>query len=193
MPEPQDQLTDHNYDGIQEYDNPTPSWWTWIFVGTIVFSFFYSVVFILGDDRFGIHAQYQNEQTRVLMAMFSELGELEQDEPTLRRFITNPDDQKWLSAGAAIYRTNCLSCHGGSGEGISGTNLTDDYYLHIRTAGDIYNVINHGAANGAMPAWSSKLLPNEVVLVSAYVASLRGQNLPGRGPEGNVIPPFFAE
>ena len=28
-------LTDHAYDGIQEYDNPLPGWWTYTFVATI--------------------------------------------------------------------------------------------------------------------------------------------------------------
>jgi cytochrome c oxidase cbb3-type subunit III len=39
-------------------------------------------------------------------------------------------------------------------------------------------VIADGAGNGAMPAWRNRLHPNELLLVSAYVASLRGQNLP---------------
>ncbi len=36
-----------------------------------------------------------------------------------------------------------------------------------------------GAANGSMPGWEP-LHPNEWFSVSAYVASLRGQNLPVR-------------
>ena len=35
---------DHLYDGIQEYDNPLPGWWTWIFVGSIFFSLRYLAV-----------------------------------------------------------------------------------------------------------------------------------------------------
>jgi cytochrome c oxidase cbb3-type subunit 3 len=31
-------LTDHSYDGIQEYDNPMPGWWVWLFVATVVYS-----------------------------------------------------------------------------------------------------------------------------------------------------------
>ena len=33
------QLTDHAYDGIQEFDNPLPGWWKWMFVGSIVLLF----------------------------------------------------------------------------------------------------------------------------------------------------------
>ena len=55
-------------------------------------------------------------------------------------------------------------------------------------------MINKGAGNGAMPAWSNRILPNEVVLVSAYVASLRGSTPAGaaNGPYGNQIAPWPA-
>ena len=44
-----------------------------------------------------------------------------------------------------------------------------------------------------MPAWQNRLHPNEIVMVSAYVASLRGQNKDGpRGEEGSVIDPWPA-
>ncbi len=34
----EDRLLDHSYDGIQEYDNPLPRWWLWIFYATILWS-----------------------------------------------------------------------------------------------------------------------------------------------------------
>ena len=41
----QDHLLDHAYDGIQEYDNPLPGWWKWLFIASIIFTppyfFFY--------------------------------------------------------------------------------------------------------------------------------------------------------
>lgn len=36
-----DELLDHDYDGIKEYDNDLPSWWVWLFYLGIVFAAFY--------------------------------------------------------------------------------------------------------------------------------------------------------
>ena len=30
----EEELLSHNYDGIQEYDNPIPGWWHMIFLGS---------------------------------------------------------------------------------------------------------------------------------------------------------------
>ena len=36
---------DHEYDGIKEFDNPTPGWWHSIFIVTILFAFVYFIFF----------------------------------------------------------------------------------------------------------------------------------------------------
>ena len=52
-------------------------------------------------------------------------------------------------------------------------------------------VLENGANAGAMPAWKSKLSTNEIVLVSAYVASLRGKSDgTGKPAEGREIAPW---
>lgn len=44
MPEePRDQLLDHQYDGIQEFNNDLPRWWQGIFVFTIIFGLLYLI------------------------------------------------------------------------------------------------------------------------------------------------------
>ena len=35
---PSEQTTGHNYDGIEEYDNPLPRWWVGLFIASIVFA-----------------------------------------------------------------------------------------------------------------------------------------------------------
>lgn len=186
--EPADQLTDHEYDGIREYDNPIPGWWSWIFIGSIVFGVCYFAVYHIGTIGTSVAQAYQNEKAEVSRILLALLGDLTVDEPTILSKLNNEDV---LSVGGSVYASNCVSCHGKNGEGLVGPNMTDDSYKNVKTLGDIGTVIQNGAANGAMPAWNNRLPSSEIVAVSVYVASLRGQNLPGPRPaEGDVIPPW---
>lgn len=184
-------LTEHNYDGIQEYDNPTPGWWSLLFVLTIVFSVAYFAVTV-NHKELGIHEAYKADVADAMMVQFATLGELQPDAPTILRFVEQDDQKNWLEVGKAVFLTHCASCHGREGEGVSAPNLTDEAYLHVRGVVDIAKVVKAGAKDGAMPAWGNRLQSNEIVLVSAYIASLRGTNLPGRGAEGAAIAPFVA-
>ena len=38
-------LMDHNYDGIQELNNPLPSWWAFTFYFGIAFAIFYFILY----------------------------------------------------------------------------------------------------------------------------------------------------
>ena len=37
--------TGHSWDGIEEFNNPLPRWWLWIFYATIVWALIYSVAY----------------------------------------------------------------------------------------------------------------------------------------------------
>jgi cytochrome c oxidase cbb3-type subunit 3 len=185
-------LTDHAYDGIQEFDNPLPGWWKWMFVGSIVFSVFYAMYFHIGAPGRTIFDQYDAEVSAAAQKQFAKIGELK---PTASAIMLYDKDlaegkDSWLKVGQTIFKANCISCHGRDGEGKVGPNLTDEYFKNIRKVEDIGRVLINGAGNGAMPAWSNRLGMNEIVLVSAYVASLRGKNMEGKGPEGSEIPPW---
>ena len=36
-------LLDHDYDGIQEFDYPLPSWWLGLFYATVIFGVIYYI------------------------------------------------------------------------------------------------------------------------------------------------------
>jgi cytochrome c oxidase cbb3-type subunit 3 len=191
---PQDALLDHEYDGIREYDNPTPAWWHAIFLGSVVFSVLYFVFFHIGPSAgtngWTLEEAHEEALADNLKLQFKDLGDLQVDEPTVLKYMNEPD---WLAVGASVYKTHCKSCHGGDGSGLVGPNLTDDHYKNVKQLIDLARVIENGAANGSMPAWKNRLHTNEVVMVSAYVAKMRGQNLPGpRGTEGPAIPAWPA-
>ena len=119
---------------------------------------------------------------------FQEIGELQADRATIIEYMNKPE---WLAVGKIVYKTNCVSCHGSDGEGKVGPNLTDDYWKNVNSVEDIANVIEKGAANGAMPAWKNRMShQNQIVLTAAYIASLRANPVSGKLPEGNLILPW---
>lgn len=182
-------LTDHTYDGIQEYDNPLPGWWKFLFWVSIIFAPLYYGYVQSGIEGRSIHDQYNAHMASVFELRFSEIGELTPDRATILKYMN--DEPDWLAVGKVVYQTNCVSCHGADGGGIVGPNLTDDYWKNVRNVEGIAKIIENGAANGAMPAWKNRLShPNQVVLTAAYVASLRRSPVKGKAPEGEKIEPW---
>ncbi len=187
-----DDLLDHNYDGIQEYDNPTPSWWHLIFAGTMVFSVLYIAVMHLSPmtrTRYEVLAQH--EET-ALEKQFGELRQIPLGEEKIRKALEN---EQWVAMGATIFEERCVLCHAEGGRGIQGLglNLTDDVYKNIETAGGILDVLTNGIGT-AMPSQRANLDDNEMALVAAYVVGLRNTNHPqGIPPDGKPIPPFFSD
>lgn len=171
MSEKNAELLDHMYDGIQEYDNPLPGWWTWLFVGTVVFSCLYWAYYHSNVEGRSALEGYTLEVAEDLRIRFSEIGTLTPDRATILKYM---DDPKWRVVGEIVFKTNCVSCHAENGRGNVGPNLCDDNWKNVKVIEDIAKVIAEGANGQAMPAWKNRLHPNELVLVSSYVASLRG-------------------
>ena len=136
--------TGHIWDGIQEYDNPLPGWWKFLFWVSIIFSPFYLFYFHAGNADRSIHGQYEAQMASIFEVRFKEIGNLEPDRATILNYMNKPD---WLAVGKVVYKTNCVSCHGPTGAGLVGPNLTDDYWKNVRNIEDIASVIAKGAAD----------------------------------------------
>ncbi|MEL6106786.1 MAG: cbb3-type cytochrome c oxidase N-terminal domain-containing protein [Planctomycetota bacterium] len=182
--------TNHAYDGIEEFDNPLPAWWKWTFVATIAICPLYWMFYHGGAEGRSVEDAYSLALAKNTRLQFAEIGDLNPDAPTIMKFSQKSN---WVRVGEIVFKTNCSSCHGRKGEGNVGPNLTDEHFKHITGVADIAKVIANGAAAKAMPAWSNRLHPNEIVMVSAYVAGLRGTNVEGgKAAEGKTIAPWPA-
>lgn len=94
-------------------------------------------------------------------------------------------DKRALAEGRSVYTSKCATCHGQSGEGNIGPNLTDDYWIHGGKAEQIANTVYNGVKEKGMIAWGALLNKKEILSVSAYVRSLRGRTPPNaKTPQG---------
>ncbi len=175
-----DVQTDHDYDGIREFDNPLPRWWLLTFYGAVVFSvgyWFYYHTLAVGELPM---ASYKKE----LLAADAQQAAAEQNAVTEEQLLAmakNPDD---IQRGAAVFKQNCVACHGERAQGVIGPNLTDAYWLHGSKAKQIYSVVSAGVIEKGMPSWRPVLGASKVKEATAFVLSLKGKNEPGKPPQG---------
>lgn len=188
MSEFNDNLLHHEYDGIHEYDNPMPSWWKWIFLGTIIWSGIYLVA--VGLDYIGNY----EEELRLGQKELAAIRQAHQDaqppiivtEELLTLAALEPAR---VASGQKVFAASCASCHGNVGQGMIGPNLTDDRWLYGGTKSNMHKVILNGAPNG-MPAWGSILPPQQMVDLVAFITSIAGTNPPGaKAPQGEQYIP----
>ena len=100
----EDRLLDHDYDGIQEYDNPMPRWWLWIFWATIVFAVLYCVQ-RAGDRR----GQGPDRRLRRGDGRGARSASARARRGPRRRASCSPlsQDPATVAAGKAIFAKNC--------------------------------------------------------------------------------------
>ncbi|MDO4250920.1 MAG: cytochrome-c oxidase, cbb3-type subunit III [Moraxella sp.] len=79
-----------------------------------------------------------------------------------------------VKQGEAIFKQNCTLCHGQDAKGLTAMgapNLTDDIWLYGNDRAIIQETIRNGRA-GVMPAWTTRLGNERVMLLAAYVRTL---------------------
>ncbi len=96
-------------------------------------------------------------------------------------------DAAGLMQAKVIFETKCFVCHGKSGEGGVGPNLTDNYWLHKGSLNDIYKSIDYGYPDKGMQSWSTEYSPKVISYLASYVKSLHGTNPPNaKAPQGDL-------
>ncbi|MCX2890928.1 MULTISPECIES: cytochrome-c oxidase, cbb3-type subunit III [Pseudomonas] len=179
-----DQTMGHSFDGIEEYDNPLPKWWFWLFVGTLVFSVGYLILYPgLGNWK-GILPGYENgwtganEWQKEMDKADARFG------PIFAKYAAMPveevaKDPQALKMGGRLFASNCSVCHGSDAKGAFGfPNLTDKDWRWGGEAETIKATIM-GGRHGVMPAWAEVIGDQGVADVAAFVVSqLDGRTLP---------------
>ncbi len=176
-------LIEHDFDGIQELDNPTPAWFMGLFYGTMIFA----VGYLLSYHVFGF-GQLQDDEYKTEMAIAAKEKEVflakaanRVDENTVK-LSTEP---AVLTSGQAVFKQSCAPCHGDKAQGMVGPNLTDDFWLHGGKISDVFKTIKYGVAAKGMPTWEKQLSPKQIADVANYIRSLHGSNPPGaKEPQG---------
>jgi cytochrome c oxidase cbb3-type subunit 3 len=162
-----DQIREHSFDGIQEYDKRLPNWWLWTLWGAIVFSVFYW--FNYHVTEFG---RNQDEKLDLKMTMyFPEEAANKMRDLTDADLWTMSQSAKIVANGEKIYTATCASCHGPRLQGGIGLNLVDAEWKHGGNPLALVNVVRNGVLEAGMPAWGAQLGDTRVAEVVAYVLS----------------------
>lgn len=200
----------HEWDGIEELNNPLPRWWLWIFYATILFAIIYCVVYpawpllekgtegVLGwTSRGQLAKETEAEGVRkapILAALAKVPVERLPDDATRMRAA--------IAGGHAAFKVNCVQCHGSGAAGFKGyPNLNDDDWLWGGDLKAIEYTITHGVRQpgdqktrfSQMPAFGRDgiLDAGQIRDVVSHVRTLSGLEKPGVSAQRGA--PLFAE
>jgi cytochrome c oxidase cbb3-type subunit 3 len=207
----QAELHGHIWDGdLQEYNNPMPRWWMWMFYITIFFALGYLIYFpglgsFSGTGQWSSKSEYQDEVAKAeaeFGPLFAQYAKTD--------LAVLAKDTKANAMGQRLFLTYCAQCHGSDAGGAVGfPNLHDKDWIYGGDPETIKETIANGR-QGVMPAWGAVLGDEGVKDTAHYVLSLTGRTFDSlraargkekfmaicagcHGPEGKGNPAIGAE
>ena len=180
-PEEDEHMLEHNYDGIQELDNPPPRWIMALFYITIGFAIIYAANYFwldvgdLQEAKYVKKSQIHDAKYQLATADTEEL-----------QLLTEAGD---ISAGKEVYASmSCFACHGMNGEGNAiGPNLTDDAWISGCDFQSVFDMVKNGNPAKGMTAFKAQLSDTKIQQVSSYVLSLKGSSpANAKAPQGEA-------
>jgi cytochrome c oxidase cbb3-type subunit 3 len=154
-----------------------PFWWTVTAASLVLFAMGYwmwTVSFAVSPGGF-------HEYVEARAAALNE-GEDASDED----IFALAADPLTVEAGRDTFARNCVQCHGERAQGITGPNLTDNYWIEGGRPAQNYKTIVYGRA-GKMPPWGGVLGVGMCKALAAYLETLRGSSEAGKSPEGTEV------
>lgn len=187
------ETTGHEWDGIQELNNPLPKWWLYVFYACILFSVVWAVLYpsvpffrshfggVLGYTQRDDVAKTLREAAGSQAVYRDRIQNLDvvavRADEELRRFA--------VAGGRVLFAENCAGCHQSGGVGTKGyPSLADDDWLWGGSLTDIEQTIRYGirAAHdetrvSQMPRFQldGMLQAKEVEAVADHVLAMAGQ------------------
>jgi len=179
-------LREHEYDGIQEYDQKLPNWWLFTFYGAVVWFVVHWTVYYHTD---AMKSPQDRVKDGIVSVQQAKAAELEKtlaalDDATLvHDWATKPEV---IAAGEATFLTNCTACHGADLSAtltvgttkvpLPGLPLNDRQWKFGGKPMQIFKLINEGSPpestgnNGAkMQVWGQSLSPKQIAEVVSYL------------------------
>jgi cytochrome c oxidase cbb3-type subunit 3 len=170
------ELVGHKWDGdLEEWNNPTPRWWLYLYFITIIFGIGYLILFPGLGVFDGVRGWSQEGQYEKEMREAAERYEPIYAEFAAMDFETRAADPEAQKLGASLYASYCTTCHGSDARGAVGfPNLADADWQWGSSEDAIYASIYSGR-QAVMTPWAQILGSDEAVenMVS-YVRSLSG-------------------
>lgn len=187
----------HEWDGIEELNNPLPRWWLWSFYACIAFSIAYCVVYpawpmidkaTAGTFGWTSRGQLDQEMKAEAARKAGLLAEL--DKASIEQISADPRLRRAaIDGGRAAFKVNCIQCHGNGAAGSAGyPNLNDDDWLWGGDVATIHQTLVHGVRQpgddatrmSQMPAFGRDgiLTPAQVQDVVSHVRVISAQEKP---------------
>ncbi|NTS77307.1 cytochrome-c oxidase, cbb3-type subunit III [Catenovulum sp. SM1970] len=190
----------HEFDGIEELNNPLPKWWTIMYWITGVWGVLYLILYPgMGNYEGVLGWKSSNQDIRSIADSkeateqgFAEGLQVQYDVevkksnekfgPLFQSYASKDidalmQDEKALEIGQRLYLQNCSQCHGSDARGATGfPNLTDDDWLYGGEFAHIKTTLLNGR-KAAMPAWIDAFGEQGIKDMTAYVLSLSGRDV----------------